>query len=40
MMDILNKAGVATPFDKDGDLMPAIVLGMDGLKFPDQRGLY
>lgn len=39
-MDILNKAGVATPFDKDGDLMPAIVLGMDGLKFPDQRGLY
>jgi len=38
-MDILNKAGVATPFDKDGDLMPAIVLGMDGLKFPDQRGL-
>ncbi len=38
-MDTLNKAGVATPFDKDGDLMPAVVLGMDGLAFPDERGL-
>ncbi|MCK4574415.1 MAG: fructose-bisphosphatase class II [candidate division Zixibacteria bacterium] len=38
-MDTLNKAGVATPFDKDGDLMPAFVLGMDGLAFPDERGL-
>jgi len=27
-MDILNKAGVATPYDKDGDLMPGIILGM------------
>jgi fructose-1,6-bisphosphatase/sedoheptulose 1,7-bisphosphatase-like protein len=38
-MDILNKAGVATPFDKDGDLMPAIVMGLDGLGFPDGRPL-
>jgi len=39
-MDALNKVGVATPFDKDGDLMPAVVLGMEGLNFPDDRGLY
>jgi len=39
-MDQLNKAGVATPFDKDGDLMPCVVLGMDGLRFPDERGLW
>ncbi len=38
-MDVLNKVGVATPFDKDGDLMPAVVLGMEGLNFPDQRRL-
>ncbi len=38
-MDILNKAGVATPFDKDGDLMPGIVLGLHGLAFPDGRQL-
>jgi len=38
-MDALNKANVATPFDKDGDLFPAIVLGTEGLKFPDGRGL-
>jgi hypothetical protein len=39
-MDTLNDAGVSTPFDKDGDLMPAVVLGMDGLRFPDARGLW
>jgi hypothetical protein len=39
-MDILNNAGVSTPFDKDGDLLPAVLLGMDGLQFPDQRGLF
>ncbi|UCD63822.1 MAG: fructose-bisphosphatase class II [Candidatus Zixiibacteriota bacterium] len=39
-MDELNKMGVATPFDKDGDLMPAVVLGLDGLAFPDERGLW
>ena len=38
-MDALNKAGVATPFDKDGDLMPGVVLGLEGLYFPDGRGL-
>ncbi len=38
-MDDLNKAGVATPFDKDGDLLPAVVLGLAGLQFPDERGL-
>ncbi len=38
-MDLLNKAGVATPFDKDGDLMPGVVTGIDGLAFPDGRGL-
>ena len=38
-MDELNKAGVATPFDKDGDLMPGIVMGMNGLEFPDGRQL-
>ncbi|UCC78888.1 MAG: fructose-bisphosphatase class II [Candidatus Zixiibacteriota bacterium] len=39
-MDVLNKAGVSTPFDKDGDLLPAVILGMDELRFPDDRGLY
>ncbi len=38
-MDTLNKAGIATPFDKDGDLMPGIVLGLQGLAFPDERPL-
>lgn len=35
--DVLHKAGIATPFDKDGDLMPVLVLGLDGLQFPDGR---
>ena len=39
-MDTLNKAGVATPFDKDGDLMPALVMGLEGLSFPNGQGLY
>lgn len=38
-MDILNAAGVATPFDKDGDLLPGTLLGMDGFLFPDGRTL-
>jgi hypothetical protein len=38
-MDVLNGAGISTPFDKDGDLMPAVVIGMDELRFPDERGL-
>ena len=39
-MDALNKAGIFTPFDKDGDLLPAVILGLEGLKFPDGRGLH
>ncbi|MFP3871249.1 MAG: fructose-bisphosphatase class II, partial [Syntrophobacteria bacterium] len=39
-MDQLNAIGVATPFDKDGDLFPALVMGLDGLRFPDGRGLH
>lgn len=38
-MDQLNKLGVATPYDKDGDLLPAVVLGLEGLQFPNGRGL-
>jgi len=38
-MKQLNDMGVATPFDKDGDLFPSLVLGLDGLKFPDGRPL-
>jgi fructose-1,6-bisphosphatase/sedoheptulose 1,7-bisphosphatase-like protein len=39
-MDQLNAMGVATPYDKDGDLFPALVMGLDGLVFPDGRGLH
>ncbi len=39
-MDALNKAGIFTPFDKDGDLLPAVILGLEGLAFPDGRGLH
>jgi fructose-1,6-bisphosphatase/sedoheptulose 1,7-bisphosphatase-like protein len=39
-MDQLNAMGVATPFDKDGDLFPALVMGLEGLSFPDERGLH
>jgi fructose-1,6-bisphosphatase/sedoheptulose 1,7-bisphosphatase-like protein len=38
-MDVLNKNGIATPFDKDGDLFPAILLGFDDIAFPDGRHL-
>lgn len=38
-MDLLNNAHIATPFDKDGDLFPAIILGSNGLSFPNGRGL-
>ncbi len=38
-MDQLNAMGVATPYDKDGDLFPAVVMGLDGLRFPDGRSL-
>lgn len=39
-METLNRAGVATPYDQDGDMLPGIVLGIDGLRFPDGRGLH
>ncbi len=38
-MDQLNAAGVATPWDKDGDMIPSVLLGMNGLDFPDGRNL-
>ena len=38
-MDALNKAGIATPFDTDGDLFPAIIMGLDGVTFPNGRKL-
>jgi fructose-1,6-bisphosphatase/sedoheptulose 1,7-bisphosphatase-like protein len=38
-MDLLNQAGITTPFDKDGDLFPALLLGFEDLQFPDGRGL-
>ncbi|MBU0598313.1 fructose-bisphosphatase class II [Patescibacteria group bacterium] len=39
-MDILNQAGVATPWDKDGDLFPALVLGLDGFSFQNGKPLH
>ncbi len=38
-MDMLNKSEVSTPFDKDGDLMPAIVLGLENIGFSEKRRL-
>ncbi len=37
--DALNNAGVAIPYDKDGDLFPCLVLGLDGLEFPQGQQL-
>ncbi|MCP4706698.1 MAG: fructose-bisphosphatase class II, partial [candidate division Zixibacteria bacterium] len=34
-MDELNKAGVGTPYDDDGDLFPALILGFDDAEFPN-----
>lgn len=39
-MDELNRAGVQTPMDKDGDLFPGIILGLEGLTYPSGRGLH
>jgi len=39
-MDQLNSMGVSTPYDKDGDLFPAVVMGLDGLRCPDGRGFH
>lgn len=38
-MDQLNGRGTRTPYDQDGDLLPAVVLGLDCLRFPDGGGL-
>ncbi|MBU8932454.1 MAG: fructose-bisphosphatase class II [candidate division Zixibacteria bacterium] len=38
-MDALNDAGVAIPYDTDGDLFPSLVLGLDGVDFPNGRCL-
>jgi len=35
----LNRLGVSTPYDTDGDLFPGLLLGAEGLEFPDGRGL-
>jgi hypothetical protein len=39
-MEQLNTMGVATPFDQDGDLFPAVVMGLDGLSLPDGRAFH
>lgn len=36
-MDTLNKAGIATPYDTDGDLFPSLIMGLDGVTFPNGR---
>lgn len=38
-MDLLNDVGICTPFDQDGDLFPAVVLGHEGISFPNGRRL-
>ncbi|RKX28443.1 MAG: hypothetical protein DRP47_04335 [Candidatus Zixiibacteriota bacterium] len=38
-MNALNKAGVAIPYDSDGDLFPSLILGIDGLTFPNGRSM-
>ncbi len=38
-MDILNQVGVSVPYDADGDLFPALILGLEGVNFPNGRAL-
>jgi len=38
-IEALNRIGVATPIDMDGDLFPGILMGVDGISFPDGPGL-
>ncbi len=38
-MDELNRAGICTPYDSDGDLFPAVILDQNGLRFPDGHRL-
>lgn len=35
----LNAIGVSTPIDKDGDLFPGLLMGAEGISFPDGKGL-
>ncbi|MFH2035726.1 MAG: fructose-bisphosphatase class II [Candidatus Zixiibacteriota bacterium] len=35
----MHQLGIMTPFDTDGDMLPAIVAGLDGLQFPNGRGI-
>lgn len=37
--DALGEAGIGIPYDADGDLFPALVLGLDGMRFPNGRHL-
>ncbi len=34
-MDELNNAGIGTPYDNDGDLFPALILGFEDAEFPN-----
>ncbi len=36
----LNKAGITTPLDKDGDLFPSLILGLNCLAYPDGKHLH
>ncbi len=38
-MEILHENGILTPVDKDGDMIPAIFMGMEGLRFPNGYAL-
>jgi len=38
-IEALNDIGVSTPMDMDGDLFPGLLMGVDGISFPDGRGL-
>ena len=38
-IEALNRLGVATPMDTDGDLFPGLLLGVDGISFPSGPGL-
>ncbi|MFH1529610.1 MAG: fructose-bisphosphatase class II [Pseudomonadota bacterium] len=38
-IEALNRIGVSTPMDTDGDLFPGVLLGVEGISFPDGRGL-
>ncbi|HOD66886.1 MAG TPA: fructose-bisphosphatase class II [candidate division Zixibacteria bacterium] len=35
--DTLGAAGIGIPYDADGDLFPALLLGLEGMRFPNGR---